>query len=65
MERKTRLQIRKTIYRGNPGFLVMRVGQGMFGERIFTPYKDVAEHIRGKLNAGQQLVLDDYKQKGA
>ena len=64
MEHKTHLQIRKTVYRGNSGFLVMRVGQGMFGERIFTPYKDVAEHIKAKLQAKQELVLDDYKQKG-
>lgn len=58
---KTRLAIRKTVYRGNPGFLVMRTGQGMFGERIFVQSRSAAEKIKEKLKNGIEIILEDYK----
>lgn len=59
---KTSLQIRKTVYRNQPGFLVMRVGNGMFGERIFVRTIECAKHIKAKLVLGQEIIFSDYQE---
>lgn len=58
--RKRPLQIRRAIYRGQPGFLIIG-GPGLYGVRIFTLTRSSAERIRDKVRRGEQTTLDDFR----
>lgn len=55
----TAFQIRKTIYRDKPGFLI--VGPRA---RVFAETRAAAEHIRDKLKAGLSITTFDFHYKG-
>jgi hypothetical protein len=40
------IQIRRTVYRDKPGFLICGGGRGIFGLRVFTPSRHRAELLK-------------------
>lgn len=56
-------QIRKTIYRNEPGFLVLSLGKGhMFNTRIFAQSRPIAEHILEVVKSGKTITTADFQE---
>lgn len=57
------LQIRKTTYRNQEGYLICGRNQysGVFGTRVFALTRGIAEHLRNKLNKNQELRVSDWR----
>jgi hypothetical protein len=57
------LQIRRQVYRNREGFLICGRSKNhptSFPIRIFTETRISAEHIRAKINRGEQTTTEDF-----
>jgi hypothetical protein len=55
------LQVRRSIHRGTPGYLICgRRPGGSFPILIFVRRRETAERMRAKLNAGGRIELQDF-----
>lgn len=57
---KLRVQVRKTVYHDQPGFLVLS-NKGIFGQQIFVRSKEKAEIVREKIKTGQEITKEDLQ----
>jgi hypothetical protein len=53
------IQVRRTTYRGQSGFLVCGTRDGK-RTRIYVKTREAAEYIRGKVNKGESITVEDF-----